>query len=117
MSEESDPLLTFFSASEAESLDILYVTLGCTKDASADDLRKAYRKAALRCHPDKHASKSEEERAVLHVEFQKIGFAWAVLSDEKRRKRYVVAWEIGRAQQVLMLSQLRRHWPYRRAQV
>lgn len=87
MSEESDPLLTFFSASEAAKPDILYTTLGVPRTATVEETRKAYRKAALRCHPDKHAGKPEAEVQKLHVEFQKVGFAWAVLSDEKRRKR------------------------------
>jgi len=87
MSEEADPLLTFFTEKESENPDILYVALGVERSAPIEDIRKAYRKAALRCHPDKHAGKSEAEVKKLSAEFQKVGFAWAVLSDEKRRKR------------------------------
>jgi DnaJ family protein C protein 9 len=87
MTEDADPLLTFFSASEAEDPDVLYATLGLARDAGATDISKAYRKAALRCHPDKHASKAPAERDALTAQFQRIGFAFAVLSDEKRRKR------------------------------
>ncbi|TXT08876.1 hypothetical protein VHUM_03004 [Vanrija humicola] len=88
MDDAADPILTFFSAEEAAIDDILYTTLGVKRESAADEIRKAYRKAALLCHPDKHSHKSEEERGVASVKFQRIGFSWAVLSDEKRRKRY-----------------------------
>ncbi len=87
MTEDADPLLTFFSAAEAEDPDVLYTTLGVARDTGGTDISKAYRKAALRCHPDKHASKAPAEREALTAQFQRIGFAFAVLSDEKRRKR------------------------------
>jgi DnaJ family protein C protein 9 len=87
MSDEADPILTFFSEKESENPEVLYIALGVQRDSHVDDIRKAYRKAALRCHPDKHAGKSETDVKKLNAEFQKIGFAWAVLSDEKRRKR------------------------------
>lgn len=87
MTEDSDPLLTFFSASELKDVDILYTTLQVSREAKPEEIRKAYRKGALRCHPDKHSHKTEAEREVAAAEFQKIGFAWAVLSDEQRRKR------------------------------
>lgn len=86
--DDSDPLRTFFTPAELKDSDVLYTVLKVSRDAKPDDLRKAYRKGALRCHPDKHSHKSEAERQVAAAEFQKIGFAWAVLSDEKRRKRY-----------------------------
>lgn len=92
MTEDNDPLRTFFSPAELKDVDILYTTLGVKRDAKVEDLRKAYRKGALRCHPDKHSHKSESERATAAAQFQLIGFAWAVLSDEKRRKRCVVVW-------------------------
>lgn len=87
MSEDSDPLFTFFTEAEATRPDLLYMVLGCTKEATTATLRTAYRKAALRCHPDKHAGKSSKEREVLVTEFKQVGFAWAVLSDETKRKR------------------------------
>ena len=42
-------------------------------------IRKAYRKLALKCHPDKGGDEKQ---------FQQVGYAYAVLSDEKRRKRF-----------------------------
>jgi DnaJ family protein C protein 9 len=84
---DSDPITQFFSAKGAESPDILYTTLSLQKSATAEEVRKAYRKQALKYHPDKHASKNDKEKEELGKEFQKVGFAYAVLSDEKKRKR------------------------------
>ena len=60
-----------------------YKILGVTKDASAGDIKKAYRKLALKNHPD-HASgdKAKEEK------FKEISEAYAVLSDAEKRKKY-----------------------------
>ncbi|GMK54106.1 hypothetical protein CspeluHIS016_0106920 [Cutaneotrichosporon spelunceum] len=97
MTEDADPLLIFFSVDEAADPDILYTALGVVRTAEATVIAKAYRKAALRCHPDKHTSKTPAERETLTAQFQRIGFAFAVLSDEKRRKRYDVT---GRTDEV-----------------
>jgi curved DNA-binding protein CbpA len=89
MDDVSDPLLNFFSPPEASTENILYITLSVQPAASAEEIKKAYRLAALRLHPDKHAGKSDEEKEKMGKEFQKVGFAYAVLGDEKKRKRYV----------------------------
>ncbi|KGQ04816.1 DnaJ subfamily C member 9 [Beauveria bassiana D1-5] len=62
-----------------------YEVLGLERTATADDVKKAYRKAALKHHPDKVA---DSERAKAHETFQSVAFAYAVLSDPARRKRY-----------------------------
>lgn len=62
-----------------------YEVLSVSNDATADQIKTAYRKAALRHHPDKV---SPETRNDAHKKFQEIAFAYAVLSDEKRRRRY-----------------------------
>lgn len=88
MDDTADPLHQFFTESEAETDDILYTTLSVQPSARPEEIKKAYRRLALIHHPDKHSSKSEEARAEAAKQFQKIGFAYAVLSDEKRRKTY-----------------------------
>ncbi|CBY00432.1 hypothetical protein IAQ61_011359 [Plenodomus lingam] len=62
-----------------------YEVLGLEQEATADDVKKAYRKLALKNHPDKAA---EGDKETAHKTFQEIAFAYAVLSDDRRRRRY-----------------------------
>ncbi len=63
----------------------LYQDLGVDPGASAEDIKKAYRKLALKHHPDK-ADDSEKERAA--AAFKSISNAYAVLGDPEKRKSY-----------------------------
>ncbi len=64
--------------------DDYYKALGVDKSASTDDIKKAYRRLALKYHPDRNPSdkKGAEEK------FKKISEAYAVLSDPEKRKQY-----------------------------
>ena len=84
--DDADPMNQFFPSSSDTSI-ILYETLKLTSSASGPEIRTAYRRLALKFHPDKQSNKSEKEKEELSKEFQRVGFAYAVLSDEKRRKR------------------------------
>ncbi len=60
-----------------------YQLLGIKKDASAGEIKKAYRKLAMKYHPDHtKGDKAAEEK------FKKISEAYAVLSDKEKRKEY-----------------------------
>ncbi len=60
-----------------------YKILGVKKDAGNDEIKKAYRKLAMRYHPDQtKGNKKAEEK------FKKISEAYAVLSDKKKRSQY-----------------------------
>jgi curved DNA-binding protein len=61
----------------------LYADLGVAKGASADEIRKAYRKLARQHHPDVNPNDPKAEER-----FKEISFAYDVLSDEEKRKRY-----------------------------
>lgn len=61
----------------------LYTVLGLKQSATADEVRSAYRKAALKYHPDRNPGDKEAEK-----KFKVIAQAYAILSDEKRRKDY-----------------------------
>jgi curved DNA-binding protein len=60
-----------------------YKTLGVERKASADDIRKAYRKLAVQFHPDKNPGDKKSED-----KFKEINEAYQVLSDEQKRARY-----------------------------
>lgn len=61
----------------------LYETLGVARDASQDDIRKAYRKAAKESHPDLNPGKPEAE-----ARFKDINAAYDIVGDAGKRKRY-----------------------------
>lgn len=60
-----------------------YKTLGINKNASKEDIRKAYRKLAKAYHPDRNQADKTAE-----AKFKDIGEAYAVLGDPEKRKKY-----------------------------
>lgn len=62
----------------------LYAILEINKTASDDDIKKAYKKSALKHHPDRNPDNKEEATA----KFQQVGKAFATLSDPEKRQRY-----------------------------
>lgn len=69
----------------AESKDY-YSILGVSKDATADDLKKAYRKLAKQYHPD--AQHTDEDKKNAEAKFKEINEAYSVLSDDSKRAQY-----------------------------
>lgn len=59
-----------------------YQTLGVSKNAGADEIKKAYRKLALQYHPDRNKTKEAGEK------FKEVTHAYEVLSDSQKRQAY-----------------------------
>ena len=60
-----------------------YETLGVNRKATEDEIKKAYRKLALKYHPDRNKGNKEAEER-----FKEINEAYAVLSDKEKRQQY-----------------------------
>ncbi|KAJ3571923.1 hypothetical protein NP233_g3441 [Leucocoprinus birnbaumii] len=67
----------------------LYDVLGVAKDATTEEIRKAYKKKALKTHPDKlPPGLSEEEKSRAVEKFKEVSRACEVLTDPERRREY-----------------------------
>ena len=70
-----------------------YEVLGVTKNAEPDAIKRAYRKIALRYHPDKNPGNKEAEES-----FKEAAEAYEVLSDQQKRDRRettMTEWAVG----------------------
>ncbi len=62
-----------------------YQTLGVERSAAPEEIKKAYRKLAMKWHPDRHP---EKEKPAAEEQFKRISEAYEVLSDPAKREKY-----------------------------
>ncbi|WP_300359694.1 molecular chaperone DnaJ [Fusobacterium sp.] len=65
-----------------------YDLLGVEKTASENDIKKAYRKLAMKYHPDKYSNATEKEKKEAEEKFKEVNEAYQVLSDADKRAKY-----------------------------
>ena len=74
--------------SSIENENDYYKLLGIEKNANVDEIKKVYKKLAIKYHPDKNQGLSVDEKKVCEDKFKKITEAYSVLSDSDKRKQY-----------------------------
>lgn len=65
-----------------------YEILGVDKNATPEEIKKAYRKKAIQYHPDRQGGKSDAEKKEAEDKFKEAAEAYGVLSDPDKRQRY-----------------------------
>jgi len=76
-----------FQRPEPKPSKDLYKVLGLEKDATEDQIKKAYRKLALKWHPDKFQG-NEKEKEEANNKFKEISEAYSILSNKDKRQKY-----------------------------
>lgn len=66
----------------------LYEVLGVDKNATEQQIAKAYKKLAIKYHPDKQVGKSDAEKQKAEAAFKEVAAAYEVLSDKEKRQQY-----------------------------
>lgn len=68
--------------------DDYYEVLGVSKGSSQADIKKAYRKLALKWHPDRHQQDDDDKKKEAEETFKTLCEAYEILSDETKRGKY-----------------------------
>ena len=65
-----------------------YKILGLDRNATEEDVKKAFRKLAVQYHPDKQQGKSDAEKKAAEEKMKEVNEAYQVLSDKEKRQQY-----------------------------
>jgi len=65
-----------------------YSILGVERTCTEEELKKGYRKAALKWHPDRHTGANEEEKKKAESHFKDVNEAYSILSNSTKRQQY-----------------------------
>jgi len=65
-----------------------YKVLGLNRNATKDDIKEAFRKLAIKLHPDKHSQSPQAVRENATLRFKQVSEAYEVLSDERKRAHF-----------------------------
>ncbi|XP_065834556.1 dnaJ homolog subfamily C member 7-like [Oscarella lobularis] len=65
-----------------------YKILNVSKSATDDEIKRSYKKLAMKYHPDRHSSGTPEDREEAERMFKEVGQAYSVLSDRRKKARY-----------------------------
>ncbi|OMO79074.1 hypothetical protein COLO4_24572 [Corchorus olitorius] len=66
----------------------LYTVLGVNRSATKEEIKEAFRKLALKYHPDKHSQSPKHLRDSATLKFKQVSDAYEVLSDDRKRAAY-----------------------------
>jgi DnaJ-domain-containing protein 1 len=79
---------TWDAATRTTKATCHYAALGLSPDAPQEDLKSAYKRLALKWHPDRHMSEAQNVRDLCEDAFKRVKKAYEVLSDPQARRRY-----------------------------
>lgn len=72
-----------------------YSTLGIDRNASDEEIKKAFKKLAMQLHPDKQQGKSDAEKKAAEERFKDVNEAYSVLGDKEKREQYDLYGTVG----------------------
>ena len=74
------------------NMEKFYRILGVDRNATSEEVRRAFRKLSLECHPDKHVKSTDEEKEAARSRFHKISEAFRFITNPEELIRKVSTW-------------------------